>query len=98
MTGTQAPLIARHPVIENVILACGGSYTRAKDLPTDGAYVAGLLLGAAGPERFSWNGLASTEADHPHLVGHADFESLEAQAKEDLSNLVAFPPGILAVI
>ncbi|KAL2014910.1 hypothetical protein VTK56DRAFT_7013 [Thermocarpiscus australiensis] len=86
VTETQAPLITRHPVIENVILACGGSYTRAKDLPTDGGYVALLLNGEHVPERFSWKGLTATEGDQPLLVGRDSFETLEAQAQKDLGD------------
>ncbi|KAK4119491.1 hypothetical protein N657DRAFT_637284 [Parathielavia appendiculata] len=86
VTETQAPLITRHPGIENLILACGGSYTRAKDLPTDGGYVARLLNEEGGPERFTWKGATSTEQDQPLLVGRTNFECLEEQAQKELGD------------
>ncbi len=90
MTATQAPLIAGHPVIKNLFVDCGGSYTRAKGLPTNGVYIARLLNGEKGPERFSWNGSTLTHQDQPRLVAGDDFSFLEEQAKKDLGN--RFPP------
>jgi len=75
-------LITKHPVLENLLLDCGGSYTRAKDLPTNGVYIARLLTGEAAPERFSWNGSTSTIQDQPLLVATDDFDTLEIKATE----------------
>jgi len=101
VTATQTPLIAKHPIIRNLILDCGGSYTRAKDLPTDGGYVTRLLKGETIPERLSWNGSTSTKEEHPHLVGRDNFDSMEEQARRDLGD--RFPPiglssGVHAII
>ncbi|KAI0130518.1 FAD dependent oxidoreductase [Xylariales sp. AK1849] len=100
VTATQAPLIASHPVAHNLFVDCGGSYTRAKDLPTNGAYIAQILNGQEGPERFSWNGSRSPQKDQPYLVARDDFESLNKKATEALGNLISshLDSGILATI
>jgi len=74
---------------------------RAKDLPTNGVYIARLLNGDDGLERFSWNGSASTHQDQPLLATKVDFKTLDEQARRDFGN--RFPPvqvgsSILAVI
>lgn len=101
VTGNQAPLIASHPALSNLLVAGGGSYTRAKDLPTNGAYVANLLNGGEVPSRFSWDDLASTGQDHPHLVPKTDFAFLEAEARKDLGpafRRAGVKPGVLAIV
>ncbi|KAL2144205.1 hypothetical protein VTI28DRAFT_9496 [Corynascus sepedonium] len=45
VTETQDPIIARHPQFENLVCAAGGSFNRAKDLPTIGDTVADVLSG-----------------------------------------------------
>ncbi len=47
-----SPVIARHPINENLFVDCGGSNTRAKDLPTNGAYYLNFN-GKEVSERFS---------------------------------------------
>lgn len=45
VTGNQKPIIARHPDHINLVIAGGGSYTHAKDLPYIGRVVTEVVQG-----------------------------------------------------
>lgn len=55
VTEDQTPLIARHPDHNNLLIASGGSYTRAKDFPTIGRIIDNPS------EEFGWNSSINEE-------------------------------------
>ncbi|KAH6649910.1 hypothetical protein F5144DRAFT_616946 [Chaetomium tenue] len=71
VTATQDPLIAKHPQLPNLTCVAGGSYNRAKDLPTIGSTVVDVLSGEGVPDRYSWK---------PKREG--DFGVMETEAQE----------------
>ncbi|KAL2020057.1 hypothetical protein VTK56DRAFT_8960 [Thermocarpiscus australiensis] len=83
VTETQDPIIARHPQFQNLVCAAGGSFNRAKDLPTIGSIVANVLSGQQVSDRYSWEPKTKySHRDHSHLVGRGDFASLEKEAQQ----------------
>lgn len=63
MTEDQNPIIARHPRHLNLVLAGGGSYTYAKDLPGIGAAVVEALNGKM-RAAFKWDKETAMEGRH----------------------------------
>ncbi|KAF1949669.1 hypothetical protein CC80DRAFT_484052 [Byssothecium circinans] len=87
VTETQDPIIARHPQFRNLVCAAGGSFNRAKDLPTIGSIVADVLSGQRVSDRYSWE--PKTKYSHrnqPHLVGRGDFATMEKEAQQEGQN------------
>ncbi|KAK4040369.1 hypothetical protein C8A01DRAFT_15738 [Parachaetomium inaequale] len=82
VTETQDPIIARHPEFQNLVCAAGGSFNRAKDLPTIGGVVADVLGGRPVSDRYGWEPKTrDSHHDHPHLVGRGDFATMEKEAQ-----------------
>jgi hypothetical protein len=84
ITQTQDPLISRHPGYNNLVIAGGGSYTRAKDLPTLGKNVLNAISGDPTPD-YCWNvvGKSALHSDQPLLLPKGNFKDLEAAAMND---------------
>ncbi|EAQ92469.1 predicted protein [Chaetomium globosum CBS 148.51] len=83
VTATQDPLIAKHPQFPNLICVAGGSYNRAKDLPTIGSTVVDVLSGRDVPDRYSWEPEREySHRDHSHLVARGDFGAMETEAQD----------------
>lgn len=84
MTQDQRPLIARHPHFRNLLIAGGGSYTHAKDLPLIGKGAAKL---AHDPEACGPYGWEQDEAgghhNQPALSTTITFDELNLQASKD---------------
>lgn len=84
MTETQNPLIARHPSYENLFIAGGGSYNRAKDLPTLGENIVRLVRGEYIDPRYNWDAITETiHQDQPGLLAGISFQELEEQALQN---------------
>jgi len=83
VTETQDPIIARHPQFQNLVCAAGGSFNRAKDLPTIGSIIANVLGGQPVSDRYSWEPETKySHRDHSHLVGRGDFAAMEKEAQQ----------------
>jgi hypothetical protein len=66
-----------------LVIAGGGSYNRAKDLPTLGSTVFQACHGDPSPE-YGWGTRErSTHNDQPLLLPRGDFKNLEAAAQND---------------
>ncbi|KAK3906019.1 FAD dependent oxidoreductase [Staphylotrichum tortipilum] len=90
VTETQDPIIARHPQFQNLVCAAGGSFNRAKDLPTIGSIVADVLGGQDVSERYSWEPeTRHSHRNHSHLVARGDFATMEKEAQQHGQDSVA---------
>ncbi|KAI0388558.1 FAD dependent oxidoreductase [Xylariaceae sp. FL0594] len=84
VTQTQVPLLARHPEYSNLVCAAGGSFNRAKDLPTLGGYIVDLLAEVQIPDQYGWSpGVTLSRSDQPRLVGRGDFTVMEKAAEQE---------------
>lgn len=84
VTETQDPIIAKHPQYQNLTCAAGGSFNRAKDLPTIGNIVAKVLSDQPVSDRYSWKPETKySHRDHSHLVGRGDFATMEKEAQTE---------------
>jgi hypothetical protein len=93
VTATQDPLIAKHPQFPNLTCVAGGSYNRAKDLPTIGGTVVDVLSGKQVPDRYSWEPkMEYSHRDHSDFVARGDFAVMEAEAREKLGSAVDQSP------
>jgi hypothetical protein len=80
----------------NLIIATGGSFTRAKDLPSIGRTIATIINGVSAPERYRWHPQTPPPyKDQPHLVGRGNFDCLVKQA-EDHHETASGDHGILS--
>lgn len=85
VTGDQKPIITRHPKCPNLVIAGGGSYTHAKDLPRIGQLVVDVLNGVAINTKFGWAGSSDHKDFHnqPLLQTNSNFKDLELEASRD---------------
>lgn len=85
VTGNQKPIIARHPDHNNLIIAGGGSYTHAKDLPYIGRFITDVVQGIEIHSQFGWdNSHAGKHLDNqPALCTDLLFDDLELEASRD---------------
>lgn len=84
MTPTQQPIISIHPQQKNLLVIAGLSYTRAKDLPTLGEYVVGLLHGDNIGSQYDWDPpevLQHHQQQQPRLLARGNFADLELKAE-----------------
>lgn len=100
LTETHDPIVAKHPDLSNLVLAAGGSFNRAKDLPTIGSIVADVLGGKSVHDRYGWQPkLQDSHHDEPNLLSQGDFTAMEEQAKADMQQRPVVPEqSCLAVI
>lgn len=85
VTGNQKPIIARHPDHTNLVIAGGGSYTHAKDLPYIGRVITDVVQGTEIHSQFGWD--QSHDEKHldngPALYTDLLFDDLELEASRD---------------
>ncbi|KAJ5806870.1 hypothetical protein N7474_010462 [Penicillium riverlandense] len=100
ITQTHDPIVARHPQLQNLVCAAGGSFNRAKDLPTIGNIVADVLDGQPVHDRYGWDPeMRYSHHDEPSLLSRGDFAAMDEQAKGDLEQGPVVPEqSCLAVI
>ena len=78
--------------------AAGGSFNRAKDLPTIGGIVANVLSGQPVSDRYSWDpGTRYSHRDHHHLVGRGDFATMEEEAQQEGLNSVVHQSSLVVI-
>ncbi|KAH6845135.1 FAD dependent oxidoreductase [Chaetomium sp. MPI-CAGE-AT-0009] len=88
VTATQDPLIDKHPQFPNLTCVVGGSYNRAKDLPTIGSTVVDVLSGRHVPDRYSWEPKREySHRDQSYFVARGDFAAMETEAQEKLVSI-----------
>ena len=84
VTQDQRPLITRHPHFRNLLIAGGGSYTHAKDLPLIGKSIAKLALDPQACSPYGWEKeKADEQHNQPALSTMVTFEELETKASKD---------------
>jgi hypothetical protein len=86
VTQDQTPLISWHPKHENLGIAWGASYTRAKDLPIIGRMIFDILFLDHQPGEFGWYSAPiedKVQHNQPHLLATDHFEDLEKEAAKD---------------
>ena len=85
VTDDQKPIITRHPQHPNLVIAGGGSYTHAKDLPDIGQIVVEVLNGTRNHSQFGWGESSSDRclANQPALRTDLIFDDLEFEASQD---------------
>ncbi|KAH7303588.1 hypothetical protein B0I35DRAFT_485069 [Stachybotrys elegans] len=80
VTRTQDPLITRHPGINNLTCAAGGSFNRAKGFPDQGVVILATVEGEP-TARYGWNvEKTGNQHDQPTLVAKGDFITMNEQA------------------
>ena len=85
VTGNQKPIIVRHPHHPNLVIAGGGSYTHAKDIPYIGRIVTEVLRGTETYGEFGWEeSSADKDLDNqPALYTDRVFADLELEAGKE---------------
>ena len=84
-TVNQNPIIARHPDHANLVIAGGGCFTYAKDLPYIGRVITEVVQGTEIPSQFGWGELAAGKHldNQPALHTKPLFNDLELEASRD---------------
>ena len=92
VTEDQTPLISWHPEYDNLGIAWGASFTRAKDFPIIGRTIYEILFLGHPSEEYGWNAKPSedkSQHNQPHLLTDDYFETLDKMAatNEDVQRL-----------
>lgn len=83
MTETQNLFISDHPVLKNMFIAGGGSFSAAKLAPIIGAEINAVVTGTKRPSNYSSESQDGIAHSHPQLVPRADFRELNAEAEKE---------------
>lgn len=85
VTGNQKPIIVRHPDHTNLVIAGGGSYTHAKDLPYIGRIITEVMQGTEIHSQFGWDDTHAEQHldNQPALCTDLFFDDLELEASRD---------------
>ncbi len=86
VTEDQKPIITRHPQHSNLVIAGGGSYTHAKDLPYIGQIVVEVLDGTKNHTQYGWAESSPHKCfdNQPALRTNLKFGDLELEASKDV--------------